>query len=70
MLMIMEFVKMPTGLKGVAIRTPGGRAQPSGVRSMQLDISKINRYGSKPTWSSDVAVRLAVQQLVQQLQIK
>jgi UDP-glucose 4-epimerase len=69
-LKIAEFVMATMGLKNVTICTTGGRAWPGDIRTMQLDISKIKRYSWKPGWSSDEAVRLAVQQLIQELQIK
>ena len=57
-------------LNNVAITTTGGRAWPGDVRTMQLDISKIKRHGWNPRRSSDEAVRLGAQQLIQELQTK
>jgi len=58
------------GLRGVSIRTtqpPGGRAWPGDVRKMQLDIAKIKRLGWKPERNSEEAIRLAAEQLINEL---
>jgi len=69
-LTIVKIVTSAMDLKDVAIRTTakaGGRAWPGDVKTMQLDITRIKRLGWKPKRNSDDAIRLAAEQLIQQL---
>ncbi len=65
-LKIAEFVVAAMGLMNVAIHTTGGSAWPGDVKTMQLDIAKIEKHGWKPKRSSDEAVRVAAQQMAQE----
>jgi len=67
---IARIIMEAMGLGKVAVRTvpgPGGRGWVGDVKTMQLDISKVKKLGWKPRMSSDEAVRVAAQQLVQEL---
>ncbi len=67
---IAQIVAKAMGLSNVSTITtakPGGRAWPGDVKTMQLDVSRIKRLGWKPTRNSNEAVRLATNQLVEEL---
>jgi UDP-glucose 4-epimerase len=69
-LTIARTVTETMGLKNVTIRTtavPGARAWPGDVGKMQLDISKFKHLGWNPKLSSDEAVRLASEELNEEL---
>lgn len=69
-LKVANIVADAMGLENVTVRTTGGRAWPGDVTTMQLDISKIKKQGWKPRRNSEEAIRLASEQLVQELRIK
>lgn len=69
-LRIAETITQAMNLRNVAIRTtpgPQGRGWPGDVKTMQLDISKMERRGWKPKMNSDAAVRLATTDLLSEL---
>lgn len=69
-LRIAETITQAMNLRNVTIRTtpgPQGRGWPGDVKTMQLDISKMERRGWKPKMNSDAAVRLATTELLSEL---
>jgi UDP-glucose 4-epimerase len=65
-LRLAKIVMETMGLKDVIFKTSqprGGRAWPGDVRVMQLDVSKIKRFGWRCRRNSEEAVRLAAEQL-------
>jgi UDP-glucose 4-epimerase len=70
-LTIAQLVKDAMGMSSAAVHVTariGERAWPGDVRTMQLDISKIRRYGWKPRRSSNEAVRAAANELAHDLE--
>ena len=69
-LRIAETITQAMNLRNVTIRTtpgPQGRGWPGDVKTMQLDISKMERRGWRPKMNSDAAVRLATTELLSEL---
>jgi len=67
---IARMVTDTMGPKDVGTRTTqtaGGRAWPSDIRTMQVDITKIKMQGWKPKRNSEDAVRAAAKQLLDEL---
>ncbi len=66
---IAKFVIREMGLKNVRFDYTGqSRGWSGDVPQVELDPAKINKLGWKPTYSSDEAVRLAVKDLVEELE--
>ncbi len=69
-LIIARIVTETMNLKNVKIKTttrPGEKAWPGDVGRMQLDIKKIRSRGWNPKLDSDRAIRLATEEMVQEL---
>jgi UDP-glucose 4-epimerase len=67
-LRIAEIVSKAMELRYVTLKTtgvPGARAWPGDVKIMQLDVRKIKSLGWRPKHTSDEAVQLATNQLLQ-----